>query len=148
MIINRTRTSNNNSNWNITNQNIKNNSNNIQINEEIQTIHKLNPHPNNQNNQQQQAQNLKSNQSEFLNEIEMADFVEENFKIEADNAKESFKDYKLSAEEIISIVKRGETKSSLNTLANKMMEDLRGKLLNIKFNFFIIYKQFSFDELI
>jgi hypothetical protein len=125
---NRTRTSNNNSNYNNTNQNMKNNTNNIPINQEIQTIHKLNPHPNNQNNNQQPAQqNLKLNQSDFLNEIEMVDFAEENFKNEADDAKESFKEYKLSAEEITSIVKRGETKSSLNTLANKMMEDLRGK---------------------
>ena len=123
----RTRTSNNNSNWNNSNQNPKNSSNNIVSSGDIQTIHKLNPPSN--NNYQQTAQNMKSNQTEFLNEIEMGDCLQENFNNEADNTKESFKEYKLSAEEIESIIKRGQTKITLNTLANKMMEDLRGKFI-------------------
>ena len=129
---NRTRISNNNPNWNNSNQNIKNSSNNIPIREDIQTIHKLNPQTSNHFNVQQPAQNLKLNQTDSLNEIEMGDYAQENFNNEAENPKESFKEFKLSAEEIDSIIKRGQTRNTLNTLANKMMEDLRGKF--IKYN--------------
>jgi len=117
---NRTR-NNNNANWNNTNQNVRNNPISISNNEsDNQTIHKLNP---NSNFNQHTAQNLKSNQSEFLNEIEMLDYDKVNFKDDSENQKEN----KLSTEEIDAIIKTGQTKVTLNTLANKMMEDLRGK---------------------
>jgi hypothetical protein len=117
---NRTR-NNNNANWNNTNQNVRNNPISISNNEsDNQTIHKLNP---NSNFNQQPAQNLKSIQSEFLNEIEILDYDKLNFKDDSENQKEN----KLSTEEIDSIIKTGQTKVTLNTLANKMMEDLRGK---------------------
>lgn len=133
---NRQRNVNNNSNWNNTNQYNKSTSNNIAIGDcENQTIHKLNPYTNN-HNIQELAQNVKSNQSEFLNEVEMVDFVVENSNNEAEKPKENFKEYKLSIEEIDSIIKRGQTKITLNNLANKMMEDLRGKFNN-NFNLII-----------
>lgn len=115
----------NNSNWNNMNQNVKNNLNKAGINDyDDHTIHKLNTYSF-ENHNQIQALNIKPNQSELINEIEMTDFIENNLNNDGCNKKEILRGFKLNNEELEAIIKKGQTKLTLNTLANKMMEDLR-----------------------
>jgi len=68
------------------------------------------------------TQNLQINKQNKPNEVEMSDFIKEKG---PNNYEKNF-DFKLSDEEITKIIRKGQTKITLNNSANKMIEDIRG----------------------
>ncbi len=80
---------------------------------------------NNKHHNNPKAQKNQDNCNNSVKEIDMKD----NSNKEANNENLVFncKEFILTEKEIYSIIKKGQTKQSLNNLANKMIEDLRGK---------------------
>lgn len=120
----------------VNNATINNNRNYNNTN--VQTIHKLtnenkiNPNQNNitNNNVKCQATLKKINpnkNNDFNNNINVSEIEMEDCTKEKSNVKAHTEEIYLSDEEINIIVKNGETKSVLNKIANKMMDDLRSK---------------------
>lgn len=117
------------------NNNYISNNNSNPINQKVNSIDKIisnndfNMISNNNFNSDDQndTQNLQMNKKINLNEIEMTDFMKEKIPYNYEKNLE----FNLSNEEITSIIRKGQTKVTLNNSANKMIEDIRG--IKLKF---------------